>query len=652
MTETSALRPVETGNTRSSLGHWVWAVLVMLVAAGFCLRQIDLYPPDPDSFHTLLVSGWLSDSAFTPADVVESIRKYTPEQMPLYAIVLNQWGMLVGHDLAMARVFSIFCGLLAYAVIGRIAREYIAPLAGTFAIIVLASNAFFNMYLAYARMYTLLVMLSALVIWLYLRIMQVGRSPGWYEVLAFSLAGAALIGTHAFGLLPCLALGLHHLLFAEKDRSWLLVVLAAGAALALVSPWLLYFINTSAQLAVAAFAEGAASVDSLLATWINVISNGSPALFALMVAGALLGWRSKLIAAKPALSLFACLALSIVLTAIIGQSINVEHVRYFLAAYPIVALFLAVAGAALFRFRRWLALLAAGLLLATGLSYQESASWWRTIMLRSQVFDDPPTQALSRLALQEEMKPAIIGFPYDGFYPAYLNFVGKLGVGSLPATQHEHYFAQHGIDMRLAGSLDEFRQLAQADSVRKPLLWYVHQADESDAEQVASALGELQSLGYRQCGSARIGKATIIRQQRWELLGCEAPVPLAEHQTEQLDYAFYAAGLDGRESRLRFIDQWRSRSDFDLSELRLSLQLLNEDWDNVAQLDLPLVHENTLRRFSIDIKHVAAGSYRLMAVVYNAHTRERQAWQGNEGWVPEMQKLAEIVIPAASEDAS
>lgn len=652
MTESPALRPVETGNTRSSLGHWGWAVVAMLMAAGFCLRQIDLYPPDPDSFHTLLVSGWLTDEPFTPADVVETIRKFTPEQMPLYAIALNQWGMLVGHDLAMARVFSIFAGLLAYAVIGRIAREYIAPLAGTFAIIVLASNAFFNMYLAYARMYTLLVMLSALVIWLYLRIMQADRSPCWYEVLAFSLAGAALLGTHAFGLLPCVALCLHHLLFADKDRRWLLAALAAGAGLALASPWLLYFFNTSAQLAVAAFAEGAASVDALTATWINVISNGSPWLFLPMVGGALLGWRSKLIAAKPALTLFACLVLVIGLTILVARSINVQHVRYFLAAYPIVALFFAATGAALFRFRRWLTLLAVGAWLATGLSYQESASWWWTIMLRSQVFGDPPTQTISRLALHSDIKPAIIGYPYDGFYPAYLKFVGKLGVGSLPVTQHEYYFAQHGIDMRLAGSRDEFRQLAQTDSVRKPLFWYFHQADKSDTEQVASALSELQRLGYRQCGSVHVGSATIIRQLRWDLLGCEAPVPLAEHQIGQLDYAFYAAGLDGSESRLRFIDQWRSRSDIDLSDLRMSHQLLNDDWVNVAQLDLPLVHESTLRRFSIDIKHVPAGSYRLMAVVYNAQTGERQAWQGNEGWVPEMQKLAEIVILAASEDAS
>ena len=249
------------------------------------------------------------------------------------------------------------------------------------------------------------------------------------------------------------------------------------------------------------------------------------------------------------------------------------------------------------------------------------------------------------------MKPAIIGFPYGGFYTAYLHYVGELGVGSLPVTQHEHYFAQHDIDMDLAGNLDEFRQLAQADSVRKPLLWYFHQADESDTAQVASALSELQRLGYRQCGSVSVGSATIIRQLRWDLLGCEAPVPLAEHQTEQLDYALVAVGLDESESRLRFIDQWRSRSDIDFNELRMSLQLLNADWENVAQLDLPLVHESTLRRFSIDLADVAAGSYRLMAVVYNAQTGERQAWQGNESWIPEMQKLAEIVIPAASEDA-
>ncbi len=50
------------------------------------------------------------------------------------------------------------------------------------------------------------------------------------------------------------------------------------------------------------------------------------------------------------------------------------------------------------------------------------------------------------------------------------------------------------------------------------------------------------------------------------------------------------------------------------------------------------------RRFSIDVAGVPAGSYRLMAILYDRATGERVTWIDNDGELPYMLTLAEIVI--------
>ena len=77
----------------------------------------------------------------------------------------------------------------------------------------------------------------------------------------------------------------------------------------------------------------------------------------------------------------------------------------------------------------------------------------------------------------------------------------------------------------------------------------------------------------------------------------------------------------------------------------MSYQLITSDWNNVAQLDLPLVHEGKLRLFSIDIANVPAGTYRLMAILYDKDSGERQDWLNSAGGLSNMLTLTEIVIP-------
>ncbi len=76
----------------------------------------------------------------------------------------------------------------------------------------------------------------------------------------------------------------------------------------------------------------------------------------------------------------------------------------------------------------------------------------------------------------------------------------------------------------------------------------------------------------------------------------------------------------------------------------ISFQLLDGDWHNHDQIDLPVLSLSDLRQFHFNLSELSAGDYRLMAVVYDAQTGERQTWQDNAGWAPEMQQLAEIEL--------
>ena len=142
----------------------------------------------------------------------------------------------------------------------------------------------------------------------------------------------------------------------------------------------------------------------------------------------------------------------------------------------------------------------------------------------------------------------------------------------------------------------------------------------------------------------RLGFDTIVLQYRWSLLECGAPDALAQHQNALLDYSLYALQTDPDESAVSFVGQWRPRTEFAIDDYRLSHQIINEDWERVAQLDVPLVHEGELIRFSIDLQDVPPGAYRLVLILYDARTGERQAWLENPGFVPEMLEIGEFAL--------
>ena len=188
-------------NKRDILSHWVCALPVLIAVAALAIRQIDMYPPTYDEFYSMFNSGWIVNSPYSPIEVLQSLARNSANHTPLYFVLLNLWGHLVGNAVAMGRTLTIFAGLLSLAMTYRLVRDFVAPIAGLFAIILLASNAFYNYFYAHARMYPLLMLASAIVIWLYLRIIYQQKTAKRKDYLLLGASCYLLANTHAFSAL-------------------------------------------------------------------------------------------------------------------------------------------------------------------------------------------------------------------------------------------------------------------------------------------------------------------------------------------------------------------------------------------------------------------------------------------------------------------
>ena len=212
-------------------------------------------------------------------------------------------------------------------------------------------------------------------------------------------------------------------------------------------------------------------------------------------------------------------------------------------------------------------------------------------------------------------------------------------------SQADYYFGLLGLVTDWRNQPEFSADYAREFAITHPSISVVFQTSKVDSFHAADIEVEMNSLGYVLCGEIDTGVDTVILAFRWETLECQDPQVATMLTTDPLEYEYYGASVDAEDNSVIFIDQWHSKLDDGHENLNVSHQLIDQDWDNVAQLDLPLVHEDSLRRFSIDISGVPAGSYRLVAILYDRSTGERHNWTDQDGNVTEYPVISEIVLP-------
>ena len=614
------------------LSHWLWAAALILVAAALAIPQLDDLAIGLDGINSYVIASGLSVEPWTAEHVINHLYQTSPDQAPFYFVLLHYWGKLAGHSLAAARLIALYAGLLSLAMVYRLARDFISPPAGFFAGFVLLSNSFYAHYFAHIRYYTLVTFLSALIIWLYLRLVRRPRPPAFRELAALALACYALASVHAFGLLLYVVLSIYHLLSAQKGRGWWQIASAALVGLALAAPQFSTMLTAGLSYASAHHGPRSAEPVELYAAWLNVIGNGAPVLLVISGLGVFIGWRRGHLRGNPLLPLFPLLVFAVGLSSAVSGIVSAGQMRYFLAGMPIVVCFIAAGLCALHRQRRWLGLLAAFLWLMQGAIFMQTADWEGLIQGRTWSYTHPPWHLVSRWARQsgESMPMATFG-------------VSRLVLqkrATVPKDLESYWFGDHGI-VSQRRTPDDLLRLDARFASQRPAYLALRQSLDDETYTVADIDLAMRQLGYSHCENQRFPNQTAVAVYRWISLACGTR-QTATFETAIGSLLFHGAHEDA--GRLFVSGYWQAGRADSLAEHNLSFQLLDSDWKSHAQLDLSLLHMGELRQHIINVAHVAPGEYRLVAIVYHAESGERQAWQDNAGWIPELQPLADIVI--------
>ena len=366
--------------------------------------------------------------------------------------------------------------------------------------------------------------------------------------------------------------------------------------------------------------------------------NDQPGLLIIIIAGLMLGFWRKTISSAPYLLLNIIFLLILTLVAEFSGFIRPIEMRYHLVGMLPFALTAAAGLYGLYSFRRWLGMLAL-LWMAAGIGFQIDDGWKQFVADHLPPNPLPPWQVISRQALRAEQKPQIIGYRLR---PKKIERPHP----RMDYSEKSYYFDRHGIELKLFYTAEVFDSYVRQHAITMPSVWVIYQTSATTPYyEIARLQTTLDGLDYQRCDTLNIAVDTVILQYAWQTLNCQPPRPLANHQTNAIDYQFYGAALRTADSTILFSDQWTARIDDDLSGFQMSYQLISADWNKAAQLDLPLVHEGQPRLFSIDISNVPPGRYRLMAILYDKHSGQRQNWLTSPADPPTMLHLTNIDIP-------
>lgn len=275
---------------------------------------------------------------YGPGSLFEVIDRTLPGGgwSPTYYMLLNLWGQLAGWSALSARFLAFMLGFPTVALVYRMGRDMHSALAGVFAATVLSTTVLFVYYLHEARGYSIHVLMFALVIWLYWRVMRPRTEneapPSRFTRVGLLLSVAGLLYTHPMSMPALLALMLYHLLFWKRNHLWSHTIFLIGTGSILFLPWFMLPVLA----AVTKEPENTRGMDTVdvLDAWVYTFSNGLPLLLLAVGVIAILRLRNRatgfvayMILATTALALLLNLRLDFLF-----------HIRHLLLLTPLFAL--------------------------------------------------------------------------------------------------------------------------------------------------------------------------------------------------------------------------------------------------------------------------------------------------------------------------
>jgi hypothetical protein len=293
-----------------------------------------------DEVWSLYYAGGAEFGPISPAETIARVGSQLQHEKnpPGYYVILNLWGSAAGWSEYAGRSLSLLMGVLAVAWTYRLGCDMAAGftarsrrLIGLVAAAAVGGSAFFAYYTHEMRAYVPSVLLTVLLLWLYWRFLHLKREPRWFLQIAFVLTLAGSLYIHYSSILVIGAMGLHHLLAVPKNRRWWRLTLFMLGGGVLFLPWagsLLMATQRAENLSLTAL-----TTPQMLGTLIYVFSNGSVALLLLVVIYAM---RAR---GRQAGSIWFLAASGVALVVILNAVYPViTHIRYLIVLWPLLGL--------------------------------------------------------------------------------------------------------------------------------------------------------------------------------------------------------------------------------------------------------------------------------------------------------------------------
>ncbi|MDB5187547.1 MAG: Membrane protein-like protein [Candidatus Kaiserbacteria bacterium] len=160
--------------------------------------------------------------------------------VPLYHMMIYFWQLIFGVNIEFVRLFSLLFFVLTIPLVIRLGDEvYESRLISGTGAAIFALSPFMIWYGNEARMYSLLVFLTVLNQYLFVRIRKTGQTQYWIAYGITAILGAY---THYYFGLVLITQGMFYLFHRSDfpERSFRKFVIAAAAVLLSLAPWLLY----------------------------------------------------------------------------------------------------------------------------------------------------------------------------------------------------------------------------------------------------------------------------------------------------------------------------------------------------------------------------------------------------------------------------
>ncbi len=590
------------------------AALTLILLVGFAIgaAQLNADAIWTDELYSLANIGAFAP-AYSPAQIIDSLARYSPQHTPLFYFISASWAQLAGWSQFSMRLVSLFAGSLFIACLYRLCADLFGRGAGMTGACLTVTSAFLLVSFHEIRMYTLMLMLATLHSICYWR-RAYGRAKGRGTALCFVITAAALLYTHMFSAILLAALGLQHLFFALRRKSGWRIVAGWLAAGLLFLPYVpVVYAGFLEETSKPSTVSAAFAAPELLETLATLLGNGSPWICLLLCL--LLLWRLWQLRARVALRWTVFAALMLVVLLVFNQQfrlIGLYRSRYLLILWlPMLTLFAYAISAGAKPLFVALCLLLWG---ALGWGFQRSQDISAYVGGMVYASRYPNLQhAVTGLRDQIQEHETIIGFTGSD----YINSDRKHGVS--PADYYTQ--AQLGSDgafipdrlsgERLMAALEE-----QIDS--HPFLVFIYEPYNlpENLDEARAAI----SADFHACAILVDDDKLFAQRYIDSALDCDHARQeiLFENGIRMVDRF---VRRDAANDRLRIVTGWDVPRDDLLTLYNVSWQIITVDGRNVAQNDRHLDAE-LLKWVDIDLStaNLAAGDYRVFVIVYERQT--------------------------------